>query len=182
MYSYWQSEEITKDPDLLFYLKKHYLSIDYHFRRTDGTNVKEKAKILVYYCYATPLYFFQNLIFKCQTFDNFINLFIPNLSSLTEIAIDCGMYCILDALEGRSNKIEENGIILNKGFSLTIDFASSYVHCFATKVDISLLMQYITIQLQQGDIVVSLLLNKIISIVANVLLKFFYSSYSILLH
>ena len=99
MYSYWQSEEITKDPDLLFYLKKHYLSIDYHFRRTDGTNVKEKAKILVYYCYATPLYFLQNLIFKCQTFDNFINLFIPNLSSLTEIAIDCGMYCILDALE-----------------------------------------------------------------------------------
>lgn len=168
MYSYWQSEEVSKNPDLFFGLKRYYLSIDYHFRRTDGTNVKEKAKMLVYYCYATPLYFFQSLIFKCQTFDNFIDLVIPNLSAISEIAIDCAMYCILDALESRSTKYEENGVTLDKGFALTIDFASSFVKFFVTKVDITLLMEFIDSCLKGNDIVIAVLLSKLISKVGSI--------------
>lgn len=168
MYTYWQSDEVAKDVDLFFSLKKYYLSIDYHFRRTDSVNIKEKAKILVYYCYATPLYFFQSLIFKCQTFENLIHLIIPTLSAISEIAIDCAMFCILDAFESRSTKLEENGVALDKGYALTIDFVSSFVKFFVTKVDITLLMEYINLQLQQGDIVIALLLSKLISKVANV--------------
>lgn len=168
MYSYWQSEEVSKNPDLFFGLKRYYLSIDYHFRRTDGTNVKEKAKMLVYYCYATPLYFFQSLIFKCQTFDNFIDLVVPNLSAISEIAIDCAMYCILDALESRTTKYEENGVTLDKGFDLTIEFASSFVKFFVSKVDITLLMEYIDTCLKGNDIVIAILLSRLISKVANI--------------
>ena len=169
MYKYWQSDEISKDVDLFFSLKRYYMLIDYYFRRTDRDNIAEKSKTFLYYCYATPLYFFQSLIFKCQTFDVFIQLIVPQLSNISEIATDCGMYCILNALNDRSVRLEKDGVSLNRGYALTIEFAVSFIRTVFKHVDISLLVEFVIIQLQQQNAAIIVLISKLISSVANVL-------------
>ena len=171
IYSYWESEEIIKDVDLLFMLKKSYLSIEYHLKRTDTQTVGERLRTLGYYIYITPLYFFHNLVFKCQTYENLISLIIPNLTSISKIAVDCGMYCIVEAFSSQSNVLEVDGISFTQKYTNTLEFLSAFVKKFVEEVDISFLMKYVNYQIQNNKNDIVVLISKLIFKLTNV---FFY--------
>ena len=168
MYVYWQDESITQNPDLMFGLKKNYLAIDYYLRRIAAGNVKEMSRILMFYAYATPLYFFRSFLYKCTTFDNLIKLIVPQLKLSSSLAIDCCVFCILDSLENRKKVLEEDQVTVERGFSLIIEFTAAVIRLLTQRADISLLMRFVEKQLRSGDVTMMLFVSKLISDVANV--------------
>lgn len=168
MYVHWQDETLTQNPDLMFGLKKNYLAIDYYLRRIAAGNIKEMSRILTFYAYATPLYFFRSFLYKCTTFDNLIRLIVPQLKLTSSLAIDCCIFCILDSLENRKKVLEDDHVTVERGFSLIIEFTAAVIRLLTQRADISLLMRFVEKQLRNGDVTMMLFVSKLISDVANV--------------
>lgn len=171
LYAYWQSEVPTSNPDLLFGLKKNYLAIDYALRRIAAANVKEMSRILTYYSYATPIFFFRSFLYKCTTFDNLIKLIVPQLKPISSLGIDCCMYCILESLDNRKVVLEEDGVTIERGYALIIEFTVSVVRMLTHRADVTLLMRFVEKKLREGDVTVMVLVSKLISDVANVRIR-----------
>ena len=161
----------TSNPDLLFGLKKNYLAIDYALRRIAAANVKEMSRILTYYSYATPIFFFRSFLYKCTTFDNLIKLIVPQLKPISSLGIDCCMYCILESLESRKVVLEEDGVTIERGYALIIEFTVSVVRMLTHRADVTLLMRFVEKKLREGDVTVMVLVSKLISDVANVRIR-----------
>lgn len=169
LYDYWQSLEIASNADLFYGMKWNYLGIDYYLRRLAVGNVDELTKILTYFGFSTPLYLFRLLLRKCATYDNLIQLIVPKLKCISSLAVDVCCFCIVEYIQNRESKLQNNQVSYDPGFDLATDFTSNFVKLFSERIDLSMMLTHVENCLRNSDISSLLLVSKLLTSVANVL-------------
>lgn len=167
LFSYWQSEELTQDADLFFWMKRHFLAIDYYLRRIASETVKAMSEELTYYAYACPLYFFRMVLSKCTSFDNFTGFLLPNLPLLSPLGVDCAFFCIVEDLQSRRISLGPDAAP-NQGFSFLTQFIVAFVKMFLAQVDLTVLLSFIQKKLVEGELTPMLIVSNFISSICGV--------------
>lgn len=169
LYSYWQGKELTEDTDLFFWMKQHYLAIDYYLRRIASKTAKAMSEELTAFSYAYPLYFFRMILFKCTTFDNFTSFLLTNLPRISPLGVDCGLFCIVEDLQSRSISLGSDASP-NQGFMFLTQFIVTFVKLYREQADLTVLMNCIQKKLVEGETSPMLIVSNFISTLCSVLL------------
>ena len=172
LYSYWQGKELTEDVDLFFWMKRHYLAIDFYLRRIASETVKAMSEELTFYSYACPLYFFRMVLSKCTTFDNFTGFLLPNLPFISPLGVDCGLFCIVEDLQSRRISLGPDALP-NQGFLFLTQFIVTFVKLFRSQVDLTVLMDCIQKKLLDGEANPMLIVSNFIASLCSVRVSFF---------
>ena len=175
LYSYWQGKELTEDVDLFFWMKRHYLAIDFYLRRIASETVKAMSEELTFYSYACPLYFFRMVLSKCTTFDNFTGFLLPNLPFISPLGVDCGLFCIVEDLQSRQISLGPDALP-NQGFLFLTQFIVTFVKLFRAQVDLTVLMDCIQKKLLDGEANPMLIVSNFIASLCSVRVAFFLSA------
>lgn len=170
VYATWDSPRWAENADILFSLKRNYVGILYYLRRLAAVNVDEMTKYLTYFGYATPVYLFRLLLHNCSTFGNLIPLIVPKLKCLSALCVDVGSFCVIEFFQNRQKKMEEDAITFDAGYTLATEFASNFIKLFSERADCTVLFSYLANRIQSQDLPSLLILDKLLSSVAMVLL------------